>query len=81
MYLFLAGEMELHGMSIITNDNGSTRNNDARLESTGSIAPNRGMVLPFTPLVMTFDGVNYFVDMPSVSIPAIFCTILKNPQR
>lgn len=27
----------------------------------------RGMVLPFTPLAMSFDSINYYVDMPSVS--------------
>ncbi|PKA46824.1 Pleiotropic drug resistance protein 12 [Apostasia shenzhenica] len=28
------------------------------------VAPKRGMVLPFTPLAMSFDEVNYSVDMP-----------------
>ncbi|XP_057431805.1 ABC transporter G family member 36-like [Lotus japonicus] len=28
-------------------------------------APRRGMVLPFQPLAMSFDSVNYFVDMPA----------------
>ena len=27
----------------------------------------KGMVLPFTPLAMSFDNMNYYVDMPSVS--------------
>lgn len=27
----------------------------------------RGMVLPFTPLSLSFDHVNYYVDMPAVS--------------
>lgn len=27
----------------------------------------RGMVLPFTPLSLAFDHVNYYVDMPAVS--------------
>lgn len=27
----------------------------------------RGMVLPFQPLSLAFDHVNYFVDMPAVS--------------
>jgi ABC-type multidrug transport system ATPase subunit len=29
-----------------------------------SIDVKRGMVLPFTPLTMSFDNVNYYVDMP-----------------
>lgn len=27
----------------------------------------RGMVLPFTPYTMSFDNVNYYVDMPMVT--------------
>lgn len=27
---------------------------------------NKGMILPFQPLSMTFHNVNYFVDMPKV---------------
>nr|POF20091.1 abc transporter g family member 42 [Quercus suber] len=29
------------------------------------VASKRGMILPFTPLTMSFDSVNYYVDMPS----------------
>ncbi|KAK4269319.1 hypothetical protein QN277_022491 [Acacia crassicarpa] len=36
-----------------------------RKESTTGVRPNRGMVLPFTPLAMSFDSVNYYVDMPN----------------
>lgn len=32
-----------------------------------SINAKRGMVLPFTPLTMSFDNVNYYVDMPKVT--------------
>lgn len=32
------------------------------------VASKRGMILPFTPLTMSFDSVNYYVDMPSVRI-------------
>lgn len=31
------------------------------------VAVNKGMVLPFQPLSMAFDNVNYYVDMPVVS--------------
>lgn len=61
------GEMEIQRMSSITHGN-----DDARLESAAGIAPKKGMVLPFTPLAMSFDSVNYFVDMPPVSILDFF---------
>jgi hypothetical protein len=47
-------------MSSQSNSNGITTNADS--------APKRGMVLPFTPLAMSFDSVNYYVDMPAVRI-------------
>ncbi|CAA0842185.1 ABC transporter G family member 29 [Striga hermonthica] len=34
-------------------------------DAQSSTKSKKGMVLPFTPLVMSFDSVNYFVDMPS----------------
>lgn len=37
----------------------------------------KGMVLPFTPLTMTFHDVHYFVDCPPVShMP---CVVGQNP--
>ena len=30
-------------------------------------APRRGMILPFRPLSLTFNQMNYYVDMPAVS--------------
>lgn len=39
------------------------------MNSSGSVAntvQKKGMILPFTPLAMSFDSVNYYVDMPSV---------------
>lgn len=46
----------------------------SRNSSTGvnGVAPKRGMVLPFTPLAMSFDDVNYYVDMPPVSLISFF---------
>lgn len=38
----------------------STRTRSAREDN------NKGMILPFQPLTMTFHNVNYFVDMPKV---------------
>ncbi|KAL6876399.1 hypothetical protein ACP4OV_012971 [Aristida adscensionis] len=36
-----------------------------RLLGNDEAAPRRGMVLPFKPLAMSFDDVNYYVDMPA----------------
>ena len=49
-----------------SNPNGFSRN-DSSVEAANGVAPKRGMVLPFTPLAMSFDDVSYFVDMPPVS--------------
>lgn len=46
---------------------GLSKNSDSNLESATGVAPKRGMVLPFVPLAMSFDDVNYYVDMPVVS--------------
>ncbi|KAK7261777.1 hypothetical protein RIF29_28096 [Crotalaria pallida] len=39
---------------------------DPNVELATGVAPERGMVLPFQPLAMSFDSVNYYVDMPSL---------------
>ena len=46
--------------------NGLSRDTSIDTAASG-VAPKRGMVLPFTPLTMSFDEVNYYVDMPPVS--------------
>lgn len=38
---------------------------DMSIDTTNGVAPKRGMVLPFKPLAMSFDEVNYYVDMPA----------------
>lgn len=38
----------------------------------GATSTRKGMVLPFQPLSLAFDHVNYFVDMPAV-IPFLQC--------
>lgn len=43
-------------------------NHEMYINSATGIAPTRGMILPFTPLAMSFDEVSYFVDMPPVSL-------------
>lgn len=53
-----------------TGRQGNTENLTRNLsgpEFASSVGPKRGMILPFTPLAMTFDSVNYYVDMPVVS--------------
>ncbi|ESW22604.1 hypothetical protein PHAVU_005G166500 [Phaseolus vulgaris] len=44
---------------------GQMRNVDSMRESTIGVSPKKGMVLPFQPLAMSFDSVNYYVDMPA----------------
>ena len=60
--------MEIRTMSSRSNSNGISRNADSTLEIANDVAPKRGMVLPFTPLAMSFDNVNYYVDMPAVIV-------------
>lgn len=60
--------MAMRRMSSRSNPNGLSRNADSSLEAANGVAPKRGMVLPFTPLAMSFNDVNYYVDMPAVRI-------------
>ncbi|XP_058115189.1 ABC transporter G family member 42-like isoform X2 [Magnolia sinica] len=57
-------EMAIRRMSSQANG-GLSRNADSSLELTMGVAPKRGMVLPFTPLAMSFDDIKYYVDMPA----------------
>ncbi|KAL8153334.1 hypothetical protein V2J09_011094 [Rumex salicifolius] len=57
-------EMAMRRMMSRSNQNGLSRNDDSSLEATNGVVSKRGMILPFTPLAMSFDEVNYFVDMP-----------------
>ncbi|KAK8943596.1 Pleiotropic drug resistance protein 12 [Platanthera guangdongensis] len=47
-----------------TNDNTKAINHEFNVKPDKEITTNRGMVLPFIPLAMSFDEVNYYVDMP-----------------
>ncbi|KAL5576928.1 hypothetical protein UlMin_018627 [Ulmus minor] len=58
-------EMAIRRMSSRSNPNGISRNADSALESANGVSAKRGMVLPFTPLAMSFDKVSYYVDMPA----------------
>ncbi|KAL8229721.1 hypothetical protein R6Q57_014621 [Mikania cordata] len=40
------------------------KNHNINEDSSLQAAPKRGMILPFTPLSMSFDNINYYVDMP-----------------
>ncbi|KAK6942636.1 ABC-2 type transporter [Dillenia turbinata] len=46
-------------------------------EIAGSSDPiaKRGMVLPFQPLSLAFNHVNYYVDMPTVAIETVYVTV------
>lgn len=41
--------------------------NSSEIVVSAEDARKRGMVLPFRPLSLAFNNVNYFVDMPAVS--------------
>lgn len=45
----------------------NTQDNQGITE-TENVVNRKGMVLPFQPLSLSFDHVNYFVDMPAVSL-------------
>ncbi|KAJ0709581.1 putative ABC-type ferric hydroxamate transporter [Helianthus annuus] len=53
-------------MGMQAKKDGSTEKELVRSQSGSydSKAPKKGMILPFTPLSMSFDNMNYFVDMP-----------------
>lgn len=43
---------------------GYNRNSSSSIEGANGVATKKGMILPFSPLAMSFDTVNYYVDMP-----------------
>ena len=67
----LSGEVAMQRMSS-GGDSSGRRNADSLLEPATGVAPKRGMVLPFQPLAMSFDSVNYYVDMPAVRTLMLF---------
>ncbi|CAN6201350.1 unnamed protein product [Urochloa humidicola] len=58
---------EMKDMRLSARLSNCSSNGVSRIMSIGSneAAPRRGMVLPFNPLAMSFDNVNYYVDMPA----------------
>jgi len=67
----ITGEMAILRTRSPSNPNGLSGNADS-LEAANGVAPKRGMVLPFSPLAMSFDSMNYFVDMPPVGINTFY---------
>ncbi|XP_062156805.1 ABC transporter G family member 42-like [Alnus glutinosa] len=57
----LANEQSNQGIQTVKPKSSTNENNNMIDE----VVPKRGMVLPFTPLAMSFDSVNYYVHMPS----------------
>ncbi|KAJ8755903.1 hypothetical protein K2173_024448 [Erythroxylum novogranatense] len=58
-------EMAMQRMSSWSNPNSHSGNASSFMETAANgVAPKRGMVLPFTPLVMSFDCVTYYIDKP-----------------
>ncbi|XP_057840546.2 ABC transporter G family member 36 [Cryptomeria japonica] len=54
-------EMQIHRMNSKTI---KSEINSVDLEAVAGVSPKQGMILPFTPLVLSFIGVDYSVDMP-----------------
>ncbi|KAI4306609.1 hypothetical protein L6164_029870 [Bauhinia variegata] len=50
--------------TVVPDDGSSKGDAHESLNSGGGRSNNKGMILPFQPLTMTFHNVNYFVDMP-----------------
>ncbi|KAI4329206.1 hypothetical protein L6164_021496 [Bauhinia variegata] len=60
-----AREVAMQRMSSRAKNPSELGHSDSTLEAATGVSPKRGMVLPFTPLAMSFDSVSYFVDMPA----------------
>ncbi|KAL0380472.1 UNVERIFIED_CONTAM: ABC transporter G family member 42 [Sesamum angustifolium] len=56
--------MTMQRMSSRSSVHELSRSGNSSVGTARGMAPKRGMVLPFTPLAMSFNDVNYFVDMP-----------------
>lgn len=72
----ITGEMAILRMNSRSNPDALGGNANS-FEAANGVAHKRGMVLPFTPLAMSFDSVNYFVDMPAVGINTFYFHSIK----
>lgn len=57
---------------------GINTESDSGIAEDGSAPAQRGMILPFIPLSLTFDDVRYSVDMPPVKIETCFSYNINN---
>lgn len=78
-FKILLGEMRsFHAFSQSTtsgSSKGRVLDMSQSMDSNNGSARNRGMVLPFVPLSMSFDDVNYYVDMPPVRHFSLFISL------
>ncbi|GAB2293477.1 transcription factor [Dionaea muscipula] len=56
--------MTLRMLMSLSSRHRTSRNGNFSLHLSNGAGPKRGMVLPFTALAMSFNDVNYYVDMP-----------------
>lgn len=54
------------------------RNTGTSANEAVNSEPRRGMVLPFEPLSLSFNHVNYYVDMPAVCLSLNCCVLPQN---
>nr|XP_043614363.1 ABC transporter G family member 35-like [Erigeron canadensis] len=59
-----ATEMENTNQNTRLEEIAPKKDTSPRSDTCNVNAPKKGMILPFTPLAMSFDSMNYFVDMP-----------------
>ncbi|XP_024977638.1 ABC transporter G family member 29-like [Cynara cardunculus var. scolymus] len=57
-------DAEVRKLSTLPKANKQDIQEYSTLQVTNPIASKRGMVLPFTPLCMSFDSISYYIDMP-----------------
>ncbi|CAD6230064.1 unnamed protein product [Miscanthus lutarioriparius] len=67
---------QLRGQSPNTSDR-------SHMNASIRIHPRRGMILPFEPLSMSFSEINYYVDMPAITIreSLLFSAFLRLPKE
>ncbi|KAJ4847789.1 hypothetical protein Tsubulata_003348 [Turnera subulata] len=72
---------------IVDEDEKMKRRGSSRQETEGTEmgtagnTANRGMVLPFQPLSLAFNHINYYVDMPAMFVEEVMELIELNPLR
>lgn len=69
--------MTIYVFDLIAGNEMHAWNKSEGSNSAANTITKRGMVLPFTPLSIAFEHVNYYVDMPAVSL----CLILLDCKK